>query len=396
MNHTSEYKETRKGEQHLRFRTEQRRARMLNIIALISMPVVAILCGIYATNGEWTGFYFGLSIIGVLACALFGIKKGWSRAVYISGAVSLSLLFLLIIAIGTGAPNNVFWIFLIPMLYYMFLDIITATLLLFTFTAAVVVLMLKPDLLNTHVYENHLILRFIVTYTLISIMAWTYEATRNSYETALVRQNTRIKKQKDFLSILLETMPNPVFFKDTEGKYLGCNKAFEDLLNRSRDSIIGKTAYDICPIEKAEFFDKKDSDLFGSPGRQIYETVIKTQTDSPRDVVCYNSTYSDESGQVQGLIGAIFDITDRKQAEAEKSRLISELESALTQIKTLSGMLPICSSCKKIRDDKGYWRQIETYIESHSQALFSHSICPDCSKKMYGDQPWFDELDLKK
>lgn len=69
----------------------------------------------------------------------------------------------------------------------------------------------------------------------------------------------------------------------------------------------------------------------------------------------------------------------------ERQRLINELETALSEVKTLSGLLPICSSCKRIRDDKGYWNQIESYIHEHSEAQFSHSICPDCVKKLYPD-----------
>ncbi|MDH3349252.1 MAG: hypothetical protein OEM02_14270 [Desulfobulbaceae bacterium] len=61
----------------------------------------------------------------------------------------------------------------------------------------------------------------------------------------------------------------------------------------------------------------------------------------------------------------------------------SELKEALSEIKTLSGLIPICASCKKIRDDKGYWKQIEEYISYHSEAEFSHSICPDCTKRLY-------------
>ena len=60
-----------------------------------------------------------------------------------------------------------------------------------------------------------------------------------------------------------------------------------------------------------------------------------------------------------------------------------ELTEALGNIKTLTGLLPICASCKKIRDDQGYWTQIESYIHKHSDAEFSHGICPDCSKKLY-------------
>ena len=83
--------------------------------------------------------------------------------------------------------------------------------------------------------------------------------------------------------------------------------------------------------------------------------------------------------------GTILDITERKQAESDREKLIMELKQALSQIKTLSGLLPICSACKKIRDDKGYWNQIEFYISEHSGAEFSHGICPECAKKLYPD-----------
>ena len=69
----------------------------------------------------------------------------------------------------------------------------------------------------------------------------------------------------------------------------------------------------------------------------------------------------------------------------ERERLILELREALARIRTLSGLLPICSSCKKIRDDKGYWSQVESYIARHSEATFTHGICPDCMKKLYPD-----------
>ncbi len=77
------------------------------------------------------------------------------------------------------------------------------------------------------------------------------------------------------------------------------------------------------------------------------------------------------------------EIAERKKVEEEKSGLIVDLQKALDQVKKLSGFLPICSSCKKIRDDQGYWHQVEKYVRDHSEAEFSHSICPDCIKKLY-------------
>ena len=67
----------------------------------------------------------------------------------------------------------------------------------------------------------------------------------------------------------------------------------------------------------------------------------------------------------------------------QKEKLVNELQSALAKVKTLSGLLPICSSCKKIRDDKGYWNHIESYIRARSEADFTHGICPTCSKTLY-------------
>jgi hypothetical protein len=77
------------------------------------------------------------------------------------------------------------------------------------------------------------------------------------------------------------------------------------------------------------------------------------------------------------------EIEERKQVEAALTEERNRLQKALDEIRTLSGMLPICSSCKKIRDDKGYWSQIESYIMAHSEAQFSHSICPKCAKALY-------------
>lgn len=85
------------------------------------------------------------------------------------------------------------------------------------------------------------------------------------------------------------------------------------------------------------------------------------------------------------------EIAERKTVEKEREQLISELQEALSEVKKLSGMLPICSHCKKIRDDKGYWNQVESYIGSHSEAEFSHSICPACAKKFYPDIPIYDK-----
>jgi HAMP domain-containing protein len=81
----------------------------------------------------------------------------------------------------------------------------------------------------------------------------------------------------------------------------------------------------------------------------------------------------------------------RAKSESEKEHLIAELKETLSQVRTLHGMLPICSHCKSIRDDKGYWSRIESYIQKHSDTVFSHGICPDCAKKYYPELDLFDD-----
>jgi len=90
-----------------------------------------------------------------------------------------------------------------------------------------------------------------------------------------------------------------------------------------------------------------------------------------------------ELGGQKFILAVDRDITARRQVETARENLIQDLKDSFEKIKTLKGLLPICASCKKIRDDKGYWNQIETYIATHSEAEFSHGLCPVCAKKLY-------------
>lgn len=94
---------------------------------------------------------------------------------------------------------------------------------------------------------------------------------------------------------------------------------------------------------------------------------------------------------IQGIVINARDVSQRKQAEEEREKLIGELQAALEQVRTLSGLLPICSSCKKIRDDAGYWHQVEEYIRDHSEVEFTHSLCPDCARKLFPE--YYDDED---
>ena len=93
-----------------------------------------------------------------------------------------------------------------------------------------------------------------------------------------------------------------------------------------------------------------------------------------------------------GLAGIVFGTRrllrherERDRANAEREKVIAELQDALDHIKTLRGIIPICANCKKIRDDDGFWSQVEVYVRAHSEAEFTHGLCPDCVEELYPD-----------
>jgi PAS domain S-box-containing protein len=131
------------------------------------------------------------------------------------------------------------------------------------------------------------------------------------------RANEKVKEQLQFLQTLLDTIPNPVFYKDRKGKYTGCNRAFEDFLGRPASEIIGKTVYDMGPKEIADKYFEKDRELFENPGEQCYEWSVKRKDGEIRDVVFYKASIMNIDGKVDGLIGVALDITERKLMEEE-------------------------------------------------------------------------------
>jgi hypothetical protein len=127
----------------------------------------------------------------------------------------------------------------------------------------------------------------------------------------------------------------------------------------------------------------------------------ETSIDEVIDIECFDGTrktmlnsampIKDAEGKVLGAIIVNQDITEKRRLEKEREDLIAKLEKALAQVRTLSGLLPICASCKRIRDDKGTWNPVETYIRERTDTEFSHGLCPECVRRLYPD--FADKLD---
>jgi PAS domain S-box-containing protein len=146
------------------------------------------------------------------------------------------------------------------------------------------------------------------------------------------RWEKTLQEQLRFLEALLDAIPIPVFYKNTSGVFQGCNKAFASFVGWSKENLIGKTAYDVAPKELADVYTRKDAELFAKPGVQISESLARHADGTLHDILLQKAVYTDSGGNVAGVISAIQDITERKQTEKEREKLIKELQSLLKTI----------------------------------------------------------------
>ena len=148
-------------------------------------------------------------------------------------------------------------------------------------------------------------------------------------ETLAVRERL-LQDTLRFQSALMDAVPSPVFYKNVDGVYIGCNKAFENYIGRAHGEIVGKTVYDLAPLDLAEKYDQADRALLASPGVQFYEAAVVYADQTRHDVIFHKATFTDADGQLSGQIGVILDITERKQMERQMRR--QALHDALTQL----------------------------------------------------------------
>ena len=175
---------------------------------------------------------------------------------------------------------------------------------------------------------------------------------------------------------LVESMEDGVLVLDARDRVVDVNPTARalmgsaaEVIGRPVDNVPGALGAAIAGLRERGA-DHMEISLPGNPGRYI-------------DI--HLSPLVDRDGSASGKVLVIHDLSERRALELDREKLITQLRAALGDIKTLRGLLPICASCKKIRDDEGSWKGLERYIMDHSDAQFSHDICPDCMRKLYPD-----------
>jgi|GEM_PF-134431 len=316
-----------------------------------------------------------------------------------------------------------------------------------------------------------------------------------------LRTETVLRRQNRLLGTLMDTIPDPVFYKDESGRLLDCNRAYEEFAGLPKAKILGRTVHDLFPPETAGVYAARNRELLETQGTQTYELDFPGKDGDTRNVIVRSATFPGAGGGVGGIAGVIRDVTDLRRAsdelklfrdllesssdavmiirpgdgrltdvnvsacemlgyprlellkltfkqiraglppdydwrtEADRikaapsllldlthrrsngdtfpaeanlkhvvlngkeylvaiTRDISErrkMEAALKEVSTLQGLIPICANCKKIRNDKGYWERVETYISQRTEAKFSHGLCEECVQKLYGKEKWFKD-----
>ena len=210
----------------------------------------------------------------------------------------------------------------------------------------------------------------------------------------LIAELAQLRIVEDRYRTLLDNSSDAIFSFDKDGRYLYVNTEFsKNVCNESPDYVIGKKIWDI--------FSKEEADKRYAVVKWVFENGeprnIEVRVPNPNGDTYHLTTVKpifDVQNNVSTVICIAKEITERILVEKEREKLIKELQKALEDINTLSGLLPICARCKKIRDDKGYWNSLEEYIEKHSDASFSHGMCADCSDELYGKQEWY--ISMKK
>lgn len=211
-----------------------------------------------------------------------------------------------------------------------------------------------------------------------------FKPLRTSFERHLVLA-AELKTREEMYRTLVDTMPHGIHESNAKGVITFANPGFHLMYGYEDGEMIGKSVLDLAPSEKerAERAALLEKLIMEKATPETWSGQYRTNDGRLIDVQVDSDFKRDGNGNILGFIAVHTDISKRKRAEEERERVIVDLKKALAEVKQLSGLLPICSYCKKIRDDKGYWNKIEAYIAKHSDAQFSQGICDDCLQQKY-------------
>ena len=193
--------------------------------------------------------------------------------------------------------------------------------------------------------------------------------TLDTLKKEILLAELRHLENEERIHVLLDESSDPIFSFAEDGTYLYVNNVFAHTLGYEKEQIIGKKIWDIFSPDEADKRFVLVQKVFQTGRTDTIEVRVPLPEGGDKYFLTTVKPVKDQSDRVSFVICISKDITELRQTQG--------------QLQTLHGMLPICSACKNIRNDKGAWQQIEDYISLHSTAVFTHGICPDCARKLY-------------
>jgi len=193
----------------------------------------------------------------------------------------------------------------------------------------------------------------------------------------LLKSRKRAENQAERILGILASISDVFIALDHGLRFIYVNAAAEQIIGTTKRELIGKSVFESFDL----FVDAELEQAF----RRAVKEQVKVRVESywaPAARWFQTTAYPAANA---GLSVYVSEITLRKQAELERDQLIGTLQNKLASVKLLNGFLPICAACKKIRDDQGSWHPVESYVRAHSEAEFTHSICPDCIPKFFSE-----------
>jgi len=202
-----------------------------------------------------------------------------------------------------------------------------------------------------------------------------------NYRDTTDRKNAEMERLR--LAAIVQSTEDAIIGKTLDGTIISWNKGAEHLYGYPAEEVIGRSISILIPDDRQQEVVEILKSIKNGENVEPYESIRRTKKGKKIVISVRVSPVYLPSGELIGASAIARDITAHKRAEKERELLVTELRHALAELMTLRGMLPICAWCKKVRDDEGYWNQIDSYLESHSQMQFTHGICPECIAKYH-------------
>lgn len=188
---------------------------------------------------------------------------------------------------------------------------------------------------------------------------------------------------RDRIQSNIDSIPVNVYFTDLSSRFLMINRMYENRLRMNGGELLYKSPYEIFPPEIVSRCYMQNLEVIERGGPISFDETISFYSGGTMAMYTTKFPVMDELGNAYAIGGISTNAQEQECEESERERIVNELSDMLSSYKISNPVVPICSSCKSVRDDNGHWKHIDVNVCSYSRIEFSHGLCPECSRKYY-------------